>query len=106
MPYLLVNIYFPPHKGQEFGKKTLEVLQKFPEDRSIAKTVLRGAVMRTRNGIRSMNVSEIPEGKLEAAINRANEIVDIFSEIEGVNAEFFTMATMIEAMETAGLKMP
>jgi hypothetical protein len=106
VPYLLVNLYFPPHKGGEVGKKTLEVLQKYKEDPTIAKWVLRGAVMRTQHGIRSMNVSEVPVGKLEAAIDRANEMVDMFSEIEGVNAEFFTMATMAEALEMIGLKMP
>lgn len=106
MPYLLVNIYFPPHKGQEIGKKTLEVFQKFPEDPSIAKRVLQGAVMRTKNGILSMSVSEIPEGKLEEAIDRTNELLDAFSEIEGVNAEVLTMSTLVEAMDMIGLKMP
>ncbi len=106
MPYLFVNVWFPPQKSQEMGKKALEVLQKFPEDSSIGKTILQGALMRTKHGIKGITITEVNEGKLEAAIDRAQEIVDACSEIEGVNARFDILATLAESMEMIGLKMP
>lgn len=52
MPYLFTILWFPPQKSTEVGKKALEVFQKFPEDNSIEKTILQGALMRTRHGIK------------------------------------------------------
>jgi hypothetical protein len=106
MPYLFINVWFPPQKGEEMGKKALEVFQKFPEDTSIAKTAIQGALMRTKNGIKGVTVFEVNEGKLEAAIDRAQEIVDTYSDVEGVNARFDLYATLAESMEMIGLKMP
>ena len=106
MPYLFVNVWFPPQKGQEIGKKYLEYMQKFPEDSSIGKTMIQGALMRTKHGIKGVTITEVNEGKLEAAIDRAQDLVDVYSEIEGVNARFDIMATLGESMEMIGLKMP
>lgn len=106
MPYLFVNVWFPPQKSQEMGKKALEVFQKFPEDSSIGKTIIQGALMRTKNGIKGITITEVNEGKLEAAIDRAQELVDMYSEIEGVNARFDLYATLAESMEMIGLKLP
>jgi hypothetical protein len=106
MVYLLFTIWFPPHKGEEVGKKFLEYVKKFPEDRSLGKTVLDGALMRTKNGIKVITISEVKEGKLDAALVRANNLLAFYSEVEGVNSRLDTMSTLVEAMDIVGLKVP
>ena len=106
MVYLLSTVWFPPVKGEEVGKKLLEVVRKYPEDKSIGKTVLAGALMRTKYGIKGISIYEVKEGKLEVALERVGDILAIYSEIEGVNSRIDTMATLVESMDAVGLKAP
>ena len=106
MVYLLATVWFPPHKGEEVGKKFLEIAKKFPEDRSLGKSVLDGALMRTKDGIKAITISEVKEGKLDDGLARISEILALYSEIEGVNSRVDTMATLVESMEMVGLKPP
>ena len=106
MPYIVSFVKYPSHLGPKLAKKYLEYMQKFPEDSSIGKTMIQGALMRTKHGIKGVTITEVNEGKLEAAIDRAQDLVDVYSEIEGVNARFDIMATLGESMEMIGLKMP
>jgi len=106
MVYLLATVWFPPHKGEEVGKKFLEIAKKFPEDRSLGKSVLDGALMRTKDGIKAITISEVKEGKLDDGLARISEILALYSEIEGVNSRVDTMATLIESLEIVGLKPP
>ncbi len=106
MGYLFSTVWFPPVKGEEVGKKFLEVMKKHPADKSIGKTVLAGALMRTKYGIKVISIFEVKEGKLEAAFDWLNEILAGYSEIEGVNSTIHTMATLVESMALVGLKVP
>ena len=106
MVYLLSTVWFPPVKGEEVGKKLLEVVRKYPEDKSIGKTVLAGALMRTKYGIKGISIYEVKEGKLDVALERVGDILAIYSEIEGVNSRIDTMATLVESMDAVGLKAP
>lgn len=106
MVYLLSTVWFPPVKGEEVGKKLLEVVKKYPEDKSIGKTVLAGALMRTKYGIKGISIYEVKEGKLDVALERVGDILAIYSEIEGVNSRIDTMATLVESMDAVGLKAP
>lgn len=106
MGYIFSTVWFPPSKGEEVGKKFLEVAKRFPPDKSLGKTVFPGALMRTKSGIKSISMFEVKEGKLEAAIERVNEVLAAYSEIEGVNSTMYTMASVGEALEMIGLKAP
>ena len=106
MVYVLSTVWFPPVKGEEVGKKFLEVVKKYPEDKSIGKTVLAGALMRTKYGIKGISIYEVKEGKLDVALERIGDILAIYSEIEGVNSRIDTMATLVESMDVVGLKAP
>ncbi len=106
MVYVLSTVWFPPVKGEEVGKKFLEVVKKYPEDKSIGKTVLAGALMRTKYGIKGISIYEVKEGKLDVALERIGDILAIYSEIEGVNSRIDTMATLVESMDAVGLKAP
>ena len=69
MGYILSTVWFPPVKGEEIGKKFLEVTKKHPVDKTIVKTILNGALMRTKYGIKAISIYEVKEGKLEAAFD-------------------------------------
>jgi len=106
MVYLLSTVWFPPVKGEEVGKKFLEVVKKYPENKSLGKSVLAGALMRTKYGIKSIAIYQVKEGKLDAALEWVSDILAAYSEIEGVNSRIDTMATLVESMESIGLKVP
>ena len=106
MGYMVVTIWFPPHKGAEVGKKAIEIMKKFPEDKSIGKTILNGALMRTELGIKGITITDIKDGQLEAAFDRANAMLQVYSEIEGLNSTIETMASLAESLEMVGLKAP
>jgi len=106
MGYIFSTVWFPPHKGEEIAKKFLEVAKKFPPDRSLGKTLFPGALMRTQSGIKSISMFEVKDGKLEAAIERVNQVLAAYSEIEGVNSTVELMATLAESFELIGLKAP
>ena len=106
MVYLYATVWFPPVKGEEVGKKFLEIMKKYPEDRSLGKTVLDGALMRTKYGIKAITISSVKEGKLEAAQERVDKILAAYSEIEGVNTRLETWATLVDSLEAVGLKPP
>lgn len=65
--YILLTVWFPASKSIEVGKKALEVMENLPEDEKIAKTILPGGLMRTKNGIKGISVYEVVEGKFEQA---------------------------------------
>jgi len=106
MVYLLSTVWFPPVKGEEVGKKFLENIKKYPEDKSLGKSVLAGALMRTKYGIKAIAIYQVKEGKLDAALEWVGDILAAYSEIEGVNSRVDTMATLVESMEAIGLKVP
>jgi hypothetical protein len=104
--YILLTVWFPASKSIEVGKKALEVMENLPEDEKIAKTILPGGLMRTKNGIKGISVYEVVEGKFEQAYEWAGEILSQYAEVEGLNCRIDTMTTAAEAMESIGLAIP
>ncbi|MFX1445486.1 MAG: hypothetical protein ACFFHV_18880 [Promethearchaeota archaeon] len=106
MPYVVLTIWFPPHKGREVGLKALEVIKKVSGDKYVGKNILSGALMRTKDGIKGITIAEIKEGQLEAAIAQATDMLEMYSEVEGLNGQIDIMASMGEALSSVGLKVP
>ncbi|MFX0028798.1 MAG: hypothetical protein ACFE8B_06285 [Candidatus Hermodarchaeota archaeon] len=104
--YILLTVWFPASKSMEVGKKAIDVMEQFPEDETIMKTILPGGLMRTKNGIKGISVFEVVEGKFERAYERAGNILNLYAEVDGLNCRIDTMATAMEAMESIGLAIP
>ena len=103
---LLINkVYFPPDKAAEVGKRYIEVLKKFPPDRSISKTLSIG-VKATKNGIKVIGVAEVKKGKFEEAFTRLNQSDLEYADIEGYRYKVETIMDITEAMPTIGLQAP
>ena len=62
--------------------------------------------MRTELGIKAMTITEVKDGQLEAAIDQANAMLQVYSEIEGLNSTIELMASLAESLEMVGLKAP
>ena len=67
MPYMFITAHFPSNIAKEVGKTYLEERKKFPRDRSLGK-VLVEAVKPRENGIETMGILQIKEGKLEVRL--------------------------------------
>ncbi|GAH00870.1 unnamed protein product [marine sediment metagenome] len=105
MPIIIVTAWYPYKRRMEVGKKAIEAVNKFPPDESTAKA-LGTAVLRDKHGIKVITMSEVMQGKLQEALDRANQTIDFYMEVDGFNFRIDIAATGIEAMESINMKLP
>jgi len=67
---LLTTSLYPSEKAPEVGARYLEALAKYPPDESLGTEVVPAAVKSTHQGIKVIGISEVKEGKLDAAYSR------------------------------------
>jgi len=105
MPILIVTAWYPYKRRMEVGKKAIEAVNKFPPDESIMKA-LGTAVLRDKHGIKVITMNEVMQGKLQEALDRANQTIDFYMEVDGFNFRIDIAATAMEAMESINMKLP
>jgi hypothetical protein len=105
MPYVLIKTWFPPHKSEEVANVYLEELKKYPPDRSLGKS-LATAIRANENGIMSIEIFDVKEGKLEESINHYQNVQVMYHKIEGFKYEIEVWRTAVEAMALLGMKPP
>ena len=106
MVYIVATVWFPPYKRMEVAKKAIEVVQKFPPDPSLGTVVVPGALMGSPNGITSISITEVKEGKLQEALDRVTENISEYLDIEGFNYKIDIAFTQTEAITSLDLKLP
>jgi len=68
---LIVTQHWWPHgQSEKVGKVYLDVMKKFPDDRTISKPILRSAIWAVKDGMFSTTISAIQPGKVRYATNR------------------------------------
>ena len=105
MPYIVVRTCWPSAKIPEIIKIAIEVAKKYPPDDSLGEDIVPNAVKATTDGIKTISVTEVKEGKLEEAIKRTNNSVVMYAPIEGFEASIEVWSTLPEAYATLG-KVP
>ncbi|MFX0155543.1 MAG: hypothetical protein ACFE9Q_13560 [Candidatus Hodarchaeota archaeon] len=105
MPIIIVTAWYPYKRRMEVGKKVIEAVKKFPPDDSRAKA-LGTAVMRDKHGIKVITMSEVMQGKLQEALDRTNQIIGFYMEVDGFNFRTDIAATATEAMQSINMKLP
>lgn len=105
MPFIFSKIIYPPHKIDELVKKYIEILPKYPPDPSLAEVAL-GATKATEEGIVSLTVFEVKEGKFQEAFNLVTRNTSAFRTVEGVKYSIEVWATTIEAFAAIGMTPP
>jgi hypothetical protein len=87
------------------GERYLEALAKHPPDESIAKQIVPAAVKSTLQGIKVLSISEVQEAKLDAAYDRAVNMMVMFHSIEGFGYTVEIFMKVEEAMAAIGMKV-
>lgn len=106
MPYLKITSQYPSDTGPAVVDKYLDVLSKFPHDESISIETVPAAVKMTHKGIRSFSLSEVKEGKLDAAYSRAVKMMAMFQSVKGFEYSIDIYSKVDEAMAAIGMEMP
>ena len=107
MVIVMTTIWMPHAKAPETGKMFIEASKKFPEDKSLSKSLLNNAVAATKEGYKVLNADEIKEGKLKEYFAHLNKILLFMaSNIDGYKYEIEVMSSIVEAMDILGLKPP
>ena len=105
--YIITEHWWPPGKSEEVGKIYLEVMQKFPDDRSITKPVIQSAVWSVPEGMHSITVGSVQPGKGKEAMDIAtNRLIMLGKTIEEFRYTVNIAYDLVEAMPFVGLKAP
>ena len=106
MPYLVTFIRWPSESTADMIKKAIEVNKKFPPDDSLGDELVSNAINTDMDGIKSLNVTLVKEGKLEAIRRRAMAIVNMYLTVPGYRYSIETWATIEEAYTSIGQTPP
>ncbi|MFX1281987.1 MAG: hypothetical protein ACFFA3_21745 [Promethearchaeota archaeon] len=106
MPYLVAFVWWPAESTPEMIKIAIEATKKFPPDDSLGEALVPNAISSNKDGIVSLSVTLVKEGKLEEAINRARAIVNMYLSVPGLKYSIETWATIEEAYGSIGLTPP
>jgi len=106
MPYLISFVRWPSESTVEMVKKAIEVDKKFPPDDSLGEDIVPNAINSDMDGIKSLSVTLVKEGKLEEAILRARSIANMYLTVPGFKYSIETWATIEEAYTSIGQTPP
>ncbi len=104
--YVKVLSEYPHHLAEEVGKTYIEMRKKYPDDRSIAKPVVRAAVEAVDGMFRVTSFYKVKPGKLEESIDRAVERLLMFANIQGYKYTITVAYEAVEALKFIGMEAP
>ena len=106
MVYIITEHWWPPGSSEQVGKIYLDVMKKFPDDKSISKPIIRSAVWPVCEGMHSITVSSVQPGKVKEAMDIAMNRLLALSTIEGFRYVVNIAYDLVEAMPFVGLQAP
>ncbi len=106
MPYLVTFVRWPGESTAAMVKKAIEVNKKFPPDDSLGEELVPNAINADMDGIKSLNVTLVKEGKLEETRRRAMAMVNMYLTVPGYRYSIETWATIEEAYTSIGQTPP
>ena len=107
MPYVFDYVIFPLNKANEVANKWIEAIKDFrSEARPLAKEVVPNAVKVTMEGIESIGVHDVKEGKLDDFLTVLGKSMMVYHDIEGFKYRWEVRATVTEALGLLGMKAP
>ncbi|MFX0006291.1 MAG: hypothetical protein ACFFAV_06125 [Candidatus Hermodarchaeota archaeon] len=104
--YIVAETWFPANKAAEVGKLYLEMMKKYPDDRSIAKPIIQSSIRSVKDGIHALGVSSIKPGKVKEAMDLLSSRLLMMASIEGYVYEIYITYDIVEAMPLVGLQAP
>ena len=106
MVLIMVTSWYPPTKIIEVAEKYIEVMQKIPDDPTIAEPLVTVGVSSGKDGVEVISIGNVRKGKYEEAMNIVLRRMVMFHGIEGYRCEIKTLSTLEEAMPLIGLAPP
>jgi len=103
---LLTTAVYPPHMAQKVGETYINIMDKYPDDSSIAEPLIPAAVSSTLKGINVISIYLIKDGKLKEAMDLASSRMLEFGKIQGFRYSIETVYDASEAMALLGLEAP
>jgi hypothetical protein len=97
--------WFPANKSAELGKIYLEVMKKYPDNRSISKVIAR-SINVEKEGIHTIVMSAVKPGKVKEAMDVTTNRLLMLSSIEGYRFRTYVAYELAEAMPLVGLQAP
>ena len=82
-------------------------MKKVPDDKAIAKPIVRNAIWSIKDGMFSMAISAVQPGKVKEAMDLAFKRLLVMAEsIDGFKYEIHIAYDLVEGMPLVGLKAP
>jgi len=101
MPYIVINVCYPPSKIDETVKIFLDVQKKYPPDNQPSLTpVIQSATRATKDGIQALTVYEVDKANVGDALIHVSKRMHEFRKIEGYIYDINTWLTLEEALST------
>jgi len=106
MVLIVTENWWPAGKSAEVGKLYLEAMKKYPDDKTIDKPIVRGAIWTTKEGMHSITVASIKPGKVKESMDIVSNRALLIASIEGFRYEINIAYDLVEAMPLVGLAAP
>ena len=107
MPYLFSYTSFPADQAEKVSKAYLKVMK---EDRAamrpFAKEIIPNAVKATEEGMTTIGVFDVKEGKLEECLALQQKQLVTYHDIPGFRYWMEVRFNVVEAIEMLGMKVP
>jgi len=104
--YVVTTTRFPINKGKEVGERYIEMVKKYPPNRTLEKTVLQMAARIEGDEVVSIGITEVKEGKFEEVFKLSHEIQMFYADIGGISFDVKPYLSGVEAFPLVGLEMP
>lgn len=107
MPIVVIHSQWPHSASEEIGKAYIEVMKKYPVDKSLYKPTLSACVKATQEGFKALAIDEVKEGKLQETLDLVYRRMLMFGNlVKSLKYEIDVYMSGTEAMPMVGLKMP
>lgn len=107
MPMVIIQTQWPHHAAEDVGKAYIEVMKKYPVDKSLYKAAVTACVKATNEGFKAIAVDDVKEGKLQETLDLVYRRMLMFgSLVKDLRYEIEVYMSGTEAMPMIGLQMP
>ena len=107
MVLMVTENWWPASKSSEVGKVYLEIMKKYPDDKTIEKPILHSAIWTEKEKMHSITVSSIKPGKVKESMDLAhNRLLMMAEKVEGYHYQVHIAYDLVEGMPLIGLQAP
>ena len=98
MVYIILKSFYPFQKADEVKEIYMEVMKRYPPDKSIAELVIPIAGRATEKGSEGMTVWKLKEGKFDEFVKRLMASMVEFYKVEGFGYRVEVWSTLEESL--------